>query len=113
MFSKVSTDDVVLLFCIYSRIPLEQEAVRPATTPPRMNSGALVGPSLVELRLSLGSFQSKRYQEAVRPNLNRTKSPKSHADGPTAAKSVWLLIRNSDPCSGCLRCFGLIYLASL
>ena len=54
MFSKVSTDDVVLLFCIYSRIPLEQEAVRPATTPPRMNSGALVGPSLVELRLSLG-----------------------------------------------------------
>ena len=88
MFSKVSTDDVVLLFCIYSRIPLEQEAVRPATTPPRMNSGALVGPSLVELRLSLGSFQSKRYQEAVRPDLNRTKSLKSHADGSPAAKSV-------------------------
>ena len=92
--------------CIYQRIPQEQEAVRPATAPPRMNSGALVGSSLFELRLSLGSFQSKRYQEAVRPNLNRTKSPKSHADGPTAAKSVWLLIRNSDPCSGCLRCFG-------
>ena len=41
--------------CIYLRIPLEQEAVRPATAPPRMNSSALVGSSLFELRLSLGS----------------------------------------------------------
>ena len=61
--------------------------VRPATAPPRMNSSALVGSSLVELRLSLG-LSSKRYQEAVRPDLNRTKSLKSHADGPPAAKSV-------------------------
>ena len=53
-----------------------------------MNSSALVGSSLFELRLSLGSFQSKRYQEAVRPDLNRTKILKSHTDGPAAAKSV-------------------------